>query len=175
MIPYLHLGPLELPTFGLMVALALIASAYVLQADFDRRGMNADAFTMITVAGLAGIFGAKLYHLLIRNIYLIPNIATRFSPTPFPLLFSRYGFAWFGGFLGGFRGHGVDGMAGEIEDLGIFGCVFAGGLDWVWNWADGLLSFRGWRLWEADFAALGNEFSEWGSADDGTGASDAAV
>ena len=63
MIPYLHLGPLELPTFGLMVALALIASAYVLQADFDRRGMNADAFTMITVAGLAGIFGAKLYHL----------------------------------------------------------------------------------------------------------------
>ena len=64
MIPYLHLGPLQLPTFGLMVALALITAAYALQADFDRRGMNADAFTMITVAGLMGIFGAKLYHLL---------------------------------------------------------------------------------------------------------------
>ena len=94
MIPYLHLGPLQLPTFGLMVALALITAAYVLQADFDRRGMNADAFTMITVAGLLGIFGAKLYHLL--------ETPAEFFANPLPLLLSRYGFAWFGGFLGGF-------------------------------------------------------------------------
>jgi phosphatidylglycerol:prolipoprotein diacylglycerol transferase len=94
MIPYLHLGPLELPTFGLMVALALITAAYVLQADFDRRGMNADAFTMITIAGLTGILGAKLYHLLEAPADLFAN--------PIPLLLSRYGFAWFGGFLGGF-------------------------------------------------------------------------
>jgi phosphatidylglycerol---prolipoprotein diacylglyceryl transferase len=94
MLPYLHLGPLTIPTFGLMVALALITSAYILQADFDRRGMKADAFFMITVAGLVGILGAKLYHLLEE-----PSI---FFADPWPLLFSRYGFAWFGGFLGGF-------------------------------------------------------------------------
>ena len=94
MIPYLHLGPLQLPTFGLMVALALITAAYVLQADFGRRGMNADAFTMITVAGLLGIFGAKLYHLL--------ETPAEFFANPLPLFFSRYGFAWFGGFVGGF-------------------------------------------------------------------------
>jgi len=94
MIPYLHLGPLQLPTFGLMVALALITAAYVLQADFDRRGMNADAFTMITIAGLLGILGAKLYHLL--------ETPAEFFANPLPLLLSRYGFAWFGGFLGGF-------------------------------------------------------------------------
>ena len=94
MIPYLHLGPLQLPTFGLMVALALITAAYVLQADFDRRGMNVDAFTMITVAGLLGILGAKLYHLL--------ETPAEFFADPLPLLLSRYGFAWFGGFLGGF-------------------------------------------------------------------------
>jgi phosphatidylglycerol:prolipoprotein diacylglycerol transferase len=94
MIPYLHLGPLQLPTFGLMVALALITAAYVLQADFDRRGMNADAFTMITIAGLLGILGAKLYHLL--------ETPAEFFASPMPLLLSRYGFAWFGGFLGGF-------------------------------------------------------------------------
>jgi phosphatidylglycerol---prolipoprotein diacylglyceryl transferase len=94
MIPYLHLGPLQLPTFGLMVALALITSAYVLQADFDRRGMNADAFTMITVVGLLGILGAKLYHLL--------ETPAEFFANPLPLLLSRYGFAWFGGFLAGF-------------------------------------------------------------------------
>ena len=94
MIPYLHLGPLQLPTFGLMAALALITAAYVLQADFDRRWMSADAFTMITVAGLLGIFGAKLYHLL--------ETPAEFFANPLPLLLSRYGFAWFGGFLGGF-------------------------------------------------------------------------
>lgn len=94
MIPYLHLGPLQLPTFGLMVALALITAAYVLQADFDRRSLNADAFTMITVAGLLGILGAKLYHLL--------ETPAEFFANPIPLLLSRYGFAWFGGFLGGF-------------------------------------------------------------------------
>jgi prolipoprotein diacylglyceryl transferase len=94
MIPYLHLGPLTIPTFGLMVALALISAAYILQADFDRRRMKADAFFMITVAGLAGILGAKLYHLLEE-----PSV---FFADPWPLLFSRYGFAWFGGFLGGF-------------------------------------------------------------------------
>jgi prolipoprotein diacylglyceryl transferase len=94
MIPYLHIGPLTIPTFGLMVALALITSGYVLQADFDRRGMKADAFLMITIAGLAGIFGAKLYHLL--------ESPAEFFADPFHLFFSRYGFAWFGGFLGGF-------------------------------------------------------------------------
>ncbi len=96
MIPYLHLGPLPIPTFGLMVALALIASAYIVQADFDRRGMDADAFAMITAAGLAGILGAKLYHLL------EPDNRQLFFEHPGALLLSRYGFAWFGGFLGGF-------------------------------------------------------------------------
>ncbi len=94
MIPYLHLGPLAIPTFGLMVALALIASGYILQADFDRRGFKADAFTMITIAGLAGIAGAKLYHLL--------ESPSEFFADPLGLFFTRYGFAWFGGFLGGF-------------------------------------------------------------------------
>jgi len=94
MIPYLHLGPLTIPTFGLMVATALILSAYILQADFDRRGFKADAFTMITIAGLLGIAGAKLYHLL--------ESPAEFFANPFGLFFTRYGFAWFGGFLAGF-------------------------------------------------------------------------
>src|SRR6266478_5478731 len=102
MIPYLHLGPLQLPTFGLMVALALITAAYVLQADFDRRGMNADAFTMITVAGLVGIFGAKFYHLVDSEHLLDPEYRHLFFARLLPLLLSRYGFAWFGGFVGGF-------------------------------------------------------------------------
>ena len=109
MIPYLHLGPLTIPTFGLMVALALIVSAYILQADFQRRGWKADAFTMITVAGLAGILGAKLYHLL--------ETPAEFFANPWPLLFSRYGFAWFGGFLGGFSAMVLQGRLAKLPTL----------------------------------------------------------
>jgi hypothetical protein len=38
MIPFLHLGPITIPIFGLMVATALLVSAYVLQVDFLRHG-----------------------------------------------------------------------------------------------------------------------------------------
>jgi len=94
MIPYLHLGPLQLPTFGLMVATGLFVASYVLQADFRRRGIRADAFLIIGIAGLAGIVGARLYHVL--------ESPSDFFSDPWPLLISRFGFAWFGGFLGGF-------------------------------------------------------------------------
>jgi len=106
MIPFLHLGPLTIPTFGLMVATGLLAAAYLLQADFDRRreqfvksgylknsgkpSHHDEGFLIIGVAGLAGLVGAKLYH------------ALQDPPTWQAELFSRYGFAWFGGFLGGF-------------------------------------------------------------------------
>lgn len=93
MIPFLHLGPLSIPTYGLMVALGMICAAYILQADFDRRGMNADAFTIITIAGLAGIFASKVYSAL--------ESPAEFFAHPVALLFNRYGFTWFGGFLGG--------------------------------------------------------------------------
>lgn len=105
MIPFLHLGPLTVPTFGLMVATALLISAYVLQADFDRRraqlqslpgykGQHDEGFLIIGVAGIAGLVGARLYHVLESPSELLAD--------PWHLLFSRFGFAWFGGFLGGF-------------------------------------------------------------------------
>jgi prolipoprotein diacylglyceryl transferase len=105
MIPFLHLGPLTIPTFGLMVATALLVSAYVLQADFDRRrgqletikgykSQKDEGFLIIGIAGLAGLVGARLYHVL--------ENPAEFFADPWPQLFSRFGFAWFGGFLGGF-------------------------------------------------------------------------
>jgi len=94
MIPYLHLGPFSLPTFGLMVATGLLVASYILQADFRRRGIRADAFLIIGIAGLAGIVGARLYHVL--------ESPAEFFADPWPQIISRFGFAWFGGFLGGF-------------------------------------------------------------------------
>jgi phosphatidylglycerol:prolipoprotein diacylglycerol transferase len=77
-----------------MVATALMCSAYILQKDFERRAWAADAYSMITVGGLAGMIGAKFYHLL--------ETPGEFFADPWPQIFSRTGFAWFGGFLGGF-------------------------------------------------------------------------
>ena len=85
-----------------------IVAAYVLQADFDRRRESFEpakrsqkcaaerkdeGFLIIGVAGFAGLVGARLYHVL--------ESPSEFFADPWPLLFSRYGFAWFGGFLGG--------------------------------------------------------------------------
>jgi prolipoprotein diacylglyceryl transferase len=77
-----------------MVATGLLCAAYILDADFKRRKLQADAFLIIGVAGLAGIAGARLYHVL--------QSPAEFFRDPWPYIFSRVGFAWFGGFLGGF-------------------------------------------------------------------------
>jgi phosphatidylglycerol:prolipoprotein diacylglycerol transferase len=76
-----------------MVATGLICAAFILQADFDRRNIHADAFFMITIAGLTGILGSKIYDAL--------ESPAEFFANPWPMLLSRYGFTWFGGFLGG--------------------------------------------------------------------------
>ncbi len=118
MIPFLHIGPLAIPTFGLMVATGLLIAAYVLQADYNRRREELDryrpskidvhegllarmvrqshgdeGFLIIGIAGIAGIVGARLYHVLETPRELIADPS---------MLISRFGFAWFGGLVGGF-------------------------------------------------------------------------
>jgi phosphatidylglycerol---prolipoprotein diacylglyceryl transferase len=96
-IPFLHLGPLTIPTYGLSVAVAMLAAFWVLREDLKRRGLSAqagDAETWIALPCLAGFAGAKLYHLL--------ETPREFFADPWHEFFSSYGFAWFGGLLGGF-------------------------------------------------------------------------
>jgi len=163
MIPFLHLGPLTIPTFGLMVATGLLVAAYLLQADFDRRrerfvksgflesggkpSQHDEGFLIIGIAGLAGLVGARLYHVLEspRELMADPSV-----------LISRFGFAWFGGFLGGFvallflaRHYKIPTL--EFMDLcspaaavgyaiGRIGCLLSGDGDygrptsWSWPW-----------------------------------------
>jgi phosphatidylglycerol:prolipoprotein diacylglycerol transferase len=94
MLPFIHLGPLTLGTYGIMVATALISAFFLMRADLARRSLAIDAESIIGVTGLAGLAGARLYHLLEE-----PRV---FFANPWPLLFSTMGFAWFGAFLGGF-------------------------------------------------------------------------
>lgn len=98
MIPFIHLGPLMVPTFGLMIAAAMVAAYYVLRADMARRGLAAKdtstAEMFVAVPALCGIVGAKLYHVL--------ETPREFLADPVGQLFSRYGLAWFGGLIAGF-------------------------------------------------------------------------
>ncbi len=94
MYPFIHIGPLTLGSYGIMVALGLICAFFVLRADLRRRGYTADAENIIGTTGLAGLAGARLYHLL--------ESPSEFFAHPFSLLFSTMGFAWFGAVIGGF-------------------------------------------------------------------------
>jgi len=106
MIPFLHLGPLSIPTYGLMVATGLLVAAYLLQADInrhraqfikrgylkneDKNNYGDEAFLIIGIIGVAGLAGARLYSVLENPRELIANPA---------VLISRYGFTWSGSVL----------------------------------------------------------------------------
>ncbi len=92
MLPFLHIGPITLPTFGLMLALAAICAGWLLHGNFRRYRIDADAISIIAVATIAGVLGAKLWHVFQDPAELIAHPS---------VLFDRAGLAWFGGLVGG--------------------------------------------------------------------------
>jgi phosphatidylglycerol:prolipoprotein diacylglycerol transferase len=92
--PFIHIGPLTLGSYGLMVATGLICAFFILRADFARRGIAADAEAIIGITGLSGLAGSRLYHLL--------ETPREFFADPWPQLFSTMGFAFVGAIIGGF-------------------------------------------------------------------------
>lgn len=96
MIPFVHIYRVTIPTFGLMVAAAMIAAYFVLRTDLARRGIAAKdsgfAEALIAMPCLAGIAGAKLYHVFENPAFLMADPSE---------LISQYGFAWFGGLIAG--------------------------------------------------------------------------
>ena len=64
------------------------------QSQPSQHSANAEAEMLIAIPCLAGIVGAKLYHVL--------ETPATFFAHPLQELFSQYGFAWFGGLLAGF-------------------------------------------------------------------------
>ncbi len=112
MIPFLHIGPITLPTFGLMVATAMLCAYFVLRADLRRRGIDAEAETLVAVPSIAGMIGAKLYHVL--------ESPREFFANPLGELFSSYGFAWFGGLIAGIAAFIYLGRKFKIPILRLF-------------------------------------------------------
>jgi phosphatidylglycerol:prolipoprotein diacylglycerol transferase len=57
MLPYIHLGFLNVPTFGLMLWLAAVTAGLVMDRNFRRNKISADAVGMVAVTVVAGMGG----------------------------------------------------------------------------------------------------------------------
>jgi phosphatidylglycerol:prolipoprotein diacylglycerol transferase len=64
MLPFIHIGPITLGTYGIFVAVGLLVGFFVVQSDLRRRGLSADPNVIVGFTGLAGLAGSRLYHLL---------------------------------------------------------------------------------------------------------------
>jgi phosphatidylglycerol:prolipoprotein diacylglycerol transferase len=109
MYPYIHLGPVHLGTFGLLLWLAAVAATVVLHRNFARHGVDADALNIVAMVVVAGVIGAKTWHEL-QNIadlrYAMHEILLPGWHRPLDVLtgflhWFQAGFAWFGGMLAG--------------------------------------------------------------------------
>jgi prolipoprotein diacylglyceryl transferase len=61
----LHLGPVELRAYGLMIALGVVVAVWITQRRWRARGGNPDDITAIAVWAVpAGLVGARLYHVI---------------------------------------------------------------------------------------------------------------
>lgn len=84
----IHLGPLEITGYGIMMMLGFLMGGWLAGQDLKRLGLREDYSADIVVAAvIGGIIGAKLWYVALTR-----------DPGA---LFSRGGLVWYGGFIGG--------------------------------------------------------------------------
>jgi phosphatidylglycerol:prolipoprotein diacylglycerol transferase len=76
-----------------MLWLAAVAAAFVMDRSFNRARISADAVGMVAVTVVAGILGAKLWHVI--------DTPMEFRELGWKVLWDSAGFAWFGGLVFG--------------------------------------------------------------------------
>lgn len=109
MIPFLHIFRLNVPTFGLMLWLAAVAAAFIVDRSFRRARITEDAVGMVAVAVVVGIMGSKLWHVLDTPI--------EFREYGWRVLWDTAGFAWYGGALFGIAALVFQGWWAKIGGL----------------------------------------------------------
>jgi phosphatidylglycerol:prolipoprotein diacylglycerol transferase len=84
----IHLGPLEITGYGIMMMVAFLMGGWLVSLELRRRGFVEDyAADMVAAAVIGGIIGAKLWYVALTR--------------DMGALLSRGGLVWYGGFLGG--------------------------------------------------------------------------
>jgi phosphatidylglycerol:prolipoprotein diacylglycerol transferase len=109
MLPYLHFGRLNLPTFGLMLWLAAVTAAVIVDRGFRRARIAADAVGIVAIAVVAGIVGAKIWHVL--------DTPSEFREAGWRVLWDTAGFAWYGGLVFGIAALLLQGWRAKIGPL----------------------------------------------------------
>jgi phosphatidylglycerol:prolipoprotein diacylglycerol transferase len=84
----IHLGPLEITGYGLMLMVAFLMGGWLIARQLRERNLREDyAADIVAAAVVGGIIGAKLWYVALTR-----------DPGA---LFSRGGLVWYGGFIGG--------------------------------------------------------------------------
>jgi phosphatidylglycerol:prolipoprotein diacylglycerol transferase len=140
MIPILmHLGPLTIYSYGLMMALGFLAADFVISLDCRRRGIDRDYSSALVVwAAIIGIAGARVLDVI--------NNLPSYLANPKMIVFSGSGFVWYGGLMGGIlaayvvsrRWHVSFKVTADMcgpalaigQALGRIGCLLSGDGDW---------------------------------------------
>ena len=74
-----------------MLWVASVVAAFVMDRNFRRNRIDADAVGMVAIAVVAGIVGAKVWHVL--------DTPAEFREAGWRVLWDSAGFAWFGGLV----------------------------------------------------------------------------
>ncbi len=93
MIPVLFkVGPLEIGSYGVMMAMAFLITALVLARELRLHDLPAEwAYELVLWAALGGIIGARLYFILEHFPEFLNN--------PLGMIVNRGGLTWYGGFF----------------------------------------------------------------------------
>ncbi len=92
-----------------MLWLAAVAGAIVADRAFKREKITADAVGMVAVALVAGIVGAKVWHVL--------DSPSEFRTIGWAVLWDTAGFAWYGGMVFGILALVLQGLRAKIGAL----------------------------------------------------------
>ena len=149
MLPYLHIFHFNLPTFGLMLWLAAVAAAFIMDHNFKRDGIDADAVGMVAITALLGIVGAKLWHVI--------DTPSEFRSQGWSVLWDTGGFAWFGGLVFGISALAFQGWWAKIGVLRTLDLAAPAAAVGYGVGPHRVFSFRGRLLRDSDHSALGNE------------------
>ncbi len=109
MYPFIHIGHFSLPTFGLMLWLAAVGAAIVVDRGFRRARIDADAVGMVAMTVVAGIVGAKIWHVL--------DTPADFRELGWRVLYDPAGFAWYGGLTFGIAALVIQGWRAKVGAL----------------------------------------------------------
>lgn len=113
MLPYIHIGSVQIPMYGLMMATAMLTSVFMSYFRSKKRGASGDKLLTIAIAAIiCGIFGAKLLYLFVT--YSWSEIVGIVRDGGIIALLQE-GLVFYGGLIGGVAGAFLGAKIGKVK------------------------------------------------------------